>query len=209
LNTESSMSEYSGIVLPIVAEVTPAQEKSAGKIIATGKLGEIAKEAVSNVSALIKKYTGEDISNHDVHIQFIGTYDGVEGDSASISVATAVISALEEVPVDQTIAMTGSLSVRGLVLPVGGVTAKIEAAAESGIRKVLIPLANMRDVVLEERYIGKIEIVPVSNMTEVLQNALIGGIKKDSLLKKLAALVDRSDKPDKPPVLLNPLPLPR
>ncbi len=209
LNTESSMSEYSGIVLPIVAEVTPAQAKNAGKIIATGKLGEIAKEAVSNVSALIKKYTGEDISNHDVHVQFIGTYDGVEGDSASISVATAVISALEEVPVDQTVAMTGSLSVRGLVLPVGGVTAKIEAAAESGIRKVLIPLANMRDVVLEERYVGKIEIVPVSNMTEVLQNALIGGIKKDSLLKKLAALVERTDKPDKPPVFPNPLPLPR
>ena len=133
------MTELSGVVLPIVAEVTPAQIKNAGKIIATGKLGEIAKEAVENVSALIKKYTGEDIYNHDVHIQFIGTYEGVEGDSASISVATAVISALEEVPVDQTVAMTGSLSVRGQVLPVGGVTAKIEAAASPGIKRVLIP----------------------------------------------------------------------
>ncbi len=63
---------------------------------------------------------------------------------------------------DQTVAMTGSLSVRGQVLPVGGVTAKIEAAAESGIKRVLIPLANMNDVVLEERYIGKIEIIPVT-----------------------------------------------
>ena len=192
LNTESSMAEYSGVVLPIVAEVTPAQAKSAGKIIATGKLGEIAKEAVQNVSALIKKYTGEDISNHDVHVQFIGTYEGVEGDSASISVATAVISALEDVPIDQTVAMTGSLSVRGWVLPVGGVTAKIEAAIESGIKKVIIPASNMRDVVLEEKYIGKIIIIPVSNMSEVLENALIGGIKKDGLLKKLAALVDSS-----------------
>ncbi|HUL38889.1 MAG TPA: ATP-dependent protease LonB [Methanomassiliicoccales archaeon] len=192
LNTQSSMSEYSGVVLPIVAEVTPAQTKNAGKIIATGKLGEIAKEAVSNVSAIIKKYTGEDISNHDVHVQFVGTYEGVEGDSASISVATAVISALEEVPVDQTIAMTGSLSVRGMVLPVGGVTAKIEAAAESGIKKVIIPAANARDVVLEERYVGKIQIVTVSNMSDVLENALVGGIKKDSLLKKLALLVEGS-----------------
>jgi ATP-dependent Lon protease len=198
LNTQSSMSEYSGVVLPIVAEVTPAQTKSAGKIIATGKLGEIAKEAVSNVSAIIKKYTGEDISNHDVHVQFIGTYEGVEGDSASISVATAVISALEEVPVDQTIAMTGSLSVRGMVLPVGGVTAKIEAAAESGIKKVIIPAANLRDVVLEERYIGKIQIVPVNNMSEVLENALIGGLKKDSLLKKLASLVESATLPGTP-----------
>jgi len=192
LNTESSMSEYSGVVLPIVAEVTPAQAKSAGRIIATGKLGEIAKEAVQNVSAIIKKYTGEDISNHDVHVQFIGTYEGVEGDSASISVATAVISALEEVPVDQTVAMTGSLSVRGQVLPVGGVTAKIEAAAESGIKKVLIPAANMKDVVLEARYVGKIQIIPVVNMSDVLENALVGGIKKESLLKKLAALVETS-----------------
>jgi len=192
LNTESSMAEYSGVVLPIVAEVTPAQARNAGKIIATGKLGEIAKEAVQNVSALIKKYTGEDISNHDVHVQFIGTYEGVEGDSASISVATAVISALEDVPIDQTVAMTGSLSVRGWVLPVGGVTAKIEAAIESGIKKVIIPASNMRDVVLEDKYVGKIVIIPVSNMSEVLENALIGGIKKDGLLKKLAALVDSS-----------------
>ena len=192
LNSGSSMTELSGVVLPIVAEVTPAQIKNAGKIVATGKLGEIAKEAVENVSALIKKYTGEDISNHDVHIQFIGTYEGVEGDSASISIATAVISALEEVPVDQTVAMTGSLSVRGQVLPVGGVTAKIEAAAESGIKRVLIPRANMNDIVLEERYVGKIEIIPVTNMGEVLKYALVGGVKKEGLLKKLAELLEHS-----------------
>jgi len=199
MNSQSSMSELSGIVLPIVAEVTPAQTKNGGQIIATGKLGEIAKEAVQNVSAIIKKYTGEDISNHDVHVQFVGTYDGVEGDSASISVATAVISALEDVPVDQTVAMTGSLSVRGQVLPVGGVTAKIEAAAESGLKKVLIPRSNQYDVVLEERYIGKIEIVPVSNMGEVLTHALVSGSKKDGLLSKLAALVERGNSL-KPPV---------
>lgn len=202
MNSSSSMSELSGIVLPIVAEVTPAQTKNGGQIIATGKLGEIAKEAVQNVSAIIKKYTGEDISNHDVHVQFIGTYDGVEGDSASISIATAVISALEDAPVDQTVAMTGSLSVRGQVLPVGGVTAKIEAAAESGLKKVLIPKANQFDVVLEERYIGKIEIVPVTNMGEVLSHALINGSKKDGLLKKLAALVSGPLKPAAKPVIL-------
>src|SRR3989339_74584 len=146
LNSDSSMAEFSGIVTPIVAEVTPPHNREGGKIIATGKLGEIAKESVQNVSALIKKYTGEDISNHDIHVQFIGTYDGIEGDSASVAVATAVISAFEEVEVDQTVAMTGSLSVRGQVLPVGGVTAKIEAAAEMGLKKVLIPEQNMKDV---------------------------------------------------------------
>jgi len=188
LNADSSMAEYSGIVTPIVAEVTPAQNREGGKIIATGKLGEIAKESVQNVSALIKKYTGEDISNHDIHVQFIGTYDGVEGDSASIAVATAVISAFEEVEVDQTVAMTGSLSVRGQVLPVGGVTAKIEAAAEMGLKKVLIPEQNMKDVLLEDKYIGKIDVVPVRLLNDVLTHALVGA-RKDGLLKKLASLV--------------------
>lgn len=191
LGAESGIAEYSGLVLPIVAEVTPAQVKAGGKIIATGKLGEIAKEAVQNVSALIKKYTGEDISNHDVHIQFIGTYEGVEGDSASISVATAVISALEEVEVDQSVGMTGSLSIRGQVLPVGGVTAKIEAAAEVGLKKVLIPKANLRDVLLEEKYQGKIEIIPIETLNDVLKYALVG-TKKEGLLNKLKSLVPSS-----------------
>ena len=188
LNAESSMAEFSGIVTPIVAEVTPPQHREGGKIIATGKLGEIAKESVQNVSALIKKYTGEDISNHDIHVQFIGTYDGIEGDSASIAVATAVISALEEIEVDQTCAMTGSLSVRGQVLPVGGVTAKIEAAAEIGLKKVLIPEENLKDVLLDDKYIGKIEVIPVRTLNDVLTHALVGA-RKEGLLKKLAALV--------------------
>ncbi len=191
LNAESSMSEYSGIILPIVAEVTPAQSLDEGKIIATGRLGEIAKEAVQNVSALIKKYTGEDITKYDIHVQFVGAYDGVEGDSASISVATAVISALEDVEVDQTVAMTGSLSVRGQVLPVGGVTSKIEAAAEMGFKKVIIPKANKNDVLIEERYVNRIEVIPVETLKEVLDNALIGA-KKSSLIDKLTALMKPS-----------------
>lgn len=188
LNADSSMAEFSGIVTPIVAEVTPAHTREGGKIVATGKLGEIAKESVMNVSALIKKYTGQDITNHDIHVQFIGTYEGIEGDSASIAVATAVISAFEEIEVDQTCAMTGSLSVRGLVLPVGGVTAKIEAAAEMGLKKVLIPEQNLKDVLLEDKYIGKIEVVAVRTLNDVLTHALVGA-RKEGLLKKLANLV--------------------
>src|SRR5207249_4256847 len=178
-------------------EATPlVTAKHGGRIIATGRLGEIAKEAVENVAALIKKYTGEDISNHDIHVQFVGSREGTEGDSASISVATAVISALEEVPVNQTVAMTGSLSVRGQVLPVGGVTAKIEAAAELGLQRVVIPRANMKDVLLEDRYQGKIEIVPVDTLSEVLEEALVGP-KKSGLISKLVALVPKIT-PDKP-----------
>ncbi len=185
---QAGISEYSGIVLPIAAEVTPALSREEGKVVATGKLGSIAKEAVQNVSALVKKYTGEDISKYDVHIQFIGTQEGVEGDSASISVATAVISALEGIPIDQKTAMTGSLSVRGQVLPVGAVTAKIEAAAESGMKRVIIPRTNVKDVVLESRYEDTIEVIPVDNLGEVLDNALVGE-QKERLLDKLTSLL--------------------
>ncbi|MDH7596481.1 MAG: ATP-dependent protease LonB [Methanothrix sp.] len=173
----------SGIVLPIMAEVTPAQSKEEGRVIATGRLQEIAKEAVTNVSALIKKLQGEDITTKDVHIQFIGTYEGVEGDSASISIATAVVSALEGIPVKQSVAMTGSLSVRGDVLPVGGVTQKIEAAAQAGIKTVLIPRSNMGDVLVDESIRDKIEIIPVSNISEVFEYSLAG--QRSKLLEKL------------------------
>ena len=187
MSADPSLSEYSGLILPIVAEVTPAGSRSQGRVIATAKLGRIAREAVQNVSAILKKYMGEDISKKDIHIQFIGTYEGVEGDSASISVATAVISAMEKVPVSQEVAMTGSLSIRGTVLPVGGVTAKIEAAAKAGIKKVIIPEANLRDVLIEDEYKDKIEIVPAKTLTEVLEHALVGEEKK-RLIDRLAAI---------------------
>ena len=174
----------SGIVLPIMAEITPAQSKEEGKIIATGKLQEIAREAVTNVSVLIKKFLGEDITKKDVHIQFIGTYEGVEGDSASISIATAVISAMEGVPVKQTVAMTGSLSVRGDVMPVGGVTQKIEAAAQAGIKTVLIPKSNIGDVLIDDAFRDMIEIIPVSNISEVFEYAMMGG-QRNRLIEKL------------------------
>jgi Lon-like ATP-dependent protease len=74
---------------------------------------------------------------------------------------------------------------------VGGVTAKIEAASEAGIKRVLIPRSNMRDVVLDKQYVGKIEIIPVDTLGEVLEKALIGGPKKDTLLRKLSDLVER------------------
>ncbi|MGZ7048759.1 MAG: ATP-dependent protease LonB [Methanobacterium sp.] len=189
VNGLAIIGDRSGIILPIVAEAAPAQSKEEGRIIATGKLGEIAKEAVQNVSALIKKHTGTDISSYDIHIQFLQAYEGVEGDSASVSVATAVVSSLENIPVDQSVALTGSLSVRGDVLPVGGVTGKFEAAAESGIKKVLIPESNVNDVLIEERYKNKIEIIPVSTLSDVLEHALVGKGKK-GLLDKMQKITN-------------------
>ena len=192
MGANSGMAEMAGILMPIVAEVTPAQYKNHGRVIATGKLGDIAKEAVENVSALIKKYTGEDISKYDIHVQFVGAYEGVEGDSASVSIATAVISALENAEIDQTVALTGSLSVRGQVLPVGGGTAKIEAAAESGVTKVLIPSMNAQDVLLDSKYKDIIEVIPVSTLKEVLDNILTASPSKEGLLDNLTKFIPSS-----------------
>ncbi len=189
VNGLAIVGDRSGIILPIAAEAAPAQSSLEGKIIATGKLGEIAKEAVTNVSALIKKNTGTNIANHDIHIQFLQAYDGVEGDSASVSVAAAVVSALENIPIDQSVALTGSLSVRGDVLPVGGVTGKIEAAAEAGIKTVLIPKTNMEDVFIEDRYKKKVKIIPVETLSDVLEHVLIGKGKK-GLLQKMRKITD-------------------
>ena len=185
INGLAVIGDRSGIVSPIAAEAAPTQSKNGGQIIATGKLGEIAQESVQNVSALIKKYTNKDISQYDIHIQFIQTYDGVEGDSASVSIATAVISAIEEIPIDQTVALTGSLNVRGDVMPIGGATAKIEAAAEAGMKKVLIPKSNMKDVMIEKKYEDMIEIIPTETLSDVLENILISGSNKDRLIEKM------------------------
>jgi len=190
VNGLAVMGTDSGSVLPIMAEVTPAQGAS-GTVIATGMLKEIAQESIKNVSAILKNFTGRDVRNIDIHIQFIGTYGGVEGDSASISVATAVISAIEGIPVRQDVGMTGSLSVRGDVLPVGGVTFKIEAAAKAGIRTVLIPRSNINDVLIEERYKSLVTVIPVDTIDDVLKVALVPE-NTESFLTKLKKMATRS-----------------
>ena len=173
---------YSGIILPIEAEVTPGGKER--EIVATGKLGEIAKEAIKNVSAIIKKYFGQDIKTYDIYVQFLQTYEGVEGDSASIAVATAIISAFKKIPIKQDTAMTGSLSVRGEVLPIGGVTSKVEAAIEAGIKHIIVPKSNLRDIVITKENLQKIRIVPVETIEEVLKEALDWTGKHD-ILKKI------------------------
>ena len=166
----------SGIVLPIESELAPGGKRK--QIIATGKLGTIAKEAIHNVSAIILKNFGKDINEkYDVFVQFIQTYEGVEGDSASVSVATAIISALTNNPINQSFAMTGSLSVRGEVLPVGGVTNKIEAAISAGISDVIVPFSNKDDIVLDKSQIKKINIHYAKNIEDVLNLALKKKIK--------------------------------
>tara|TARA_B100000683_G_scaffold205402_1_gene199011 strand:+ start:322 stop:2376 length:2055 start_codon:yes stop_codon:yes gene_type:complete len=188
LGADTGLSDYSGVVLPVEAMVTPTQGRS-GQVIATGGLSDLAKESVTNISAVVKKLTGKDIRDYDLHVQFPGTHN-VDGDSASITMATAIISAFEGVPIDQNLAMTGSLTVRGEVLPIGGVSAKIEAAVKSGIKRVVIPRSNMNDVLIDEKFESKVEILAVDSLDEVLEHALVGKEEKVSLVERLAKVID-------------------
>ena len=103
LGADSGLSDFSGVVLPVEAMVTPSQGRS-GQVIATGGLSDLAKESVTNISAVVKKLTGKDIKDYDLHVQFPGTHN-VDGDSASITMATAIISAFEGVPIDQNLSL--------------------------------------------------------------------------------------------------------
>ncbi|MFV2014257.1 MAG: ATP-dependent protease LonB [Candidatus Heimdallarchaeota archaeon] len=169
VNGLSVIGNSAGSVMPIEAEITPSQR--GGKIIATGQLRVIARESVQNISALIKKYMAKDISDMDIHIQFVGTH-GVEGDSASITIATAIVSAIENAPIRQDTAMTGSLSVRGNVLPIGGATLKAEAAYKAGIKRIILPRQNYEDLHLDPKTREDMEIITVDTFADVLRNAL-------------------------------------
>jgi Lon-like ATP-dependent protease len=172
----------SGLILPIEAEVAPGGKEK--EIIATGKLGDIAKEAVKNVSAIVKRAFGQDIKEYDIYVQFLQTYEGVEGDSASIAVATAIISALKRIPVRQDTAMTGSLSVRGEVLPVGGVSAKVEAAIDAGLKRILVPKSNVKDIIVAPERLRRIEVIPVEHIGDVLRHGLAR--KGAALMRKVS-----------------------
>ncbi len=196
-----------GIVIPIVAEVTPASSRAEGKLIATGKLGKIAQEAVKNISAVIKRHMSRDIANYDLHVQFLQTYEGVEGDSASISIAVGVISAMEGIPVDQSYAMTGSLSVRGEVLPVGGISGKLEAAIDAGLTHIIIPRSNLNDIRVDKAKLKKIKVIPVGNIADVIEHALKKSKRRNEIISRLRKYItseSREREPliieDKPPV---------
>lgn len=185
VNGLAVIGEDAGLLLPIVASVSPSMSSSKGDIIVTGQLKKIARESVLNISAVIKKITGKSIDDLDIHVQFIGTYDGVEGDSASISMTVAIVSAYKNIPIIENLAMTGSLSVRGDVLPIGGVNYKIEAAIKSGMKKVIIPLSNNKDIILPERLRNNIEIITVKNIIDVFDVAFVNCKEKNDLINNI------------------------
>ncbi|NPA86335.1 MAG: ATP-dependent protease LonB [bacterium] len=166
-----------GTVLPIEVEVYGPVKGRRGSIAATGNLGKIAKEMIKNAEPVISRITGKDIKQYDITIQFLHgeSFGGVEGTSAGAAVVCAVISALLKIPVRQDTAVTGAISVRGEILPVGGINKKIEAAIEAGIKRIIIPEQNKDEVIFsrEELQQRGIEIIPASSIEDVLRCLLL------------------------------------
>ncbi|HCW50478.1 MAG TPA: ATP-dependent protease LonB [Clostridiales bacterium] len=130
----------------------------------------MAKGSVDNVITVLRRYLGVDPRDYDIHINFPGGVP-VDGPSAGVAVATAIYSALTGVPVDNKVAMTGELSIRGQVKPVGGIAAKIEAARWAGAERILIPKENWQEMMRKSQ--GGSYIIPVRNLGEVLRLALL------------------------------------
>ncbi|HHW48720.1 MAG TPA: ATP-dependent protease LonB [Clostridiaceae bacterium] len=122
-----------------------------------------ARASVENVLTVLRRFLDIDTREYDIHINFPGGIP-IDGPSAGIAIATAVYSAIENIPVSTCIAMTGEISIRGKVKPVGGVVAKVEAARLAGIKKVLIPAENWQELFND---MNDIEVIPVSDINQV------------------------------------------
>ncbi len=169
-----------GTLLELEAGALPVA-RGRGKMVITGVVEEeelggrgrtirrksMVRGSIENVLTVLRRNTDVDPGNYDIHINFPGGVP-IDGPSAGVAVATAVYSAIKNIPVDNFVAMTGELSIRGLVMPVGGVAAKVDAARQAGARKVLVPAENYQKMFCNK----DIEVIAVERLEEVLEMAL-------------------------------------
>lgn len=148
------------------------EEEIGSKDGRTIKRKSMAKGSVDNVLTVLKKYLDTDAASYDVHLNFPGGTP-VDGPSAGITIAVAIYSAIYNIPIDNKLAMTGEISIRGKVMPVGGVVAKVEAAMQAGAERVIIPKDNWQHTF---NNFG-IKVIPVDNINEVIEMALISDLQ--------------------------------
>ncbi|MDF9408293.1 MAG: Lon protease 2 [Pelotomaculum sp. PtaB.Bin013] len=171
-----------GVLLEVEANALPVAREQ-GKLTVTGLVEEeemggggktirrksMARSSVENVLTVLRRAMACDPRDYDIHVNLPGGAP-TDGPSAGVTIATAVYSAILGLPVDNTVAMTGEVSIRGLVKPVGGIVAKVEAARRAGARKVLIPAENYQELFSD--FTG-IEVIPVNRLEEVMRAALV------------------------------------
>ncbi|BDG10614.1 endopeptidase La [Anaeromyxobacter paludicola] len=176
LTTGLAWTELGGELLTIEATVLPGK----GKLMITGKLGEVMQESAQAAMSYVRsraRALGLDtrfIENMDIHVHVPEGAIPKDGPSAGITMASTLVSALCKIPVRKDVAMTGEITLRGRVLPIGGLKEKVLAAHRGGIKKILIPKENEKDVrEIPKRVRDALEIIPVEHMDEVLREALV------------------------------------
>ncbi len=194
--TGLAWTEVGGEILKIESAVMPGK----GKMQITGKLGDVMQESVKAAKSYIRSKSLDYgiippiFDKKDFHIHVPEGATPKDGPSAGIGMVTSIISAITEIPVDKNVAMTGEITLRGLVLPIGGLKEKLLAAHRAGIKKVLIPKENKKDLVeVPKTVLDSIEIIPVKNVEEVLKVALTKSLKRVEWVD-----VDQISKKDKP-----------
>ncbi len=173
--TGLAWTEVGGELLTIEAVTVPGK----GQIKWTGKLGDVMQESIQAAFAFVKARSPSYgvkpslFGRKDIHVHLPEGATPKDGPSAGVGMVTAIISTLTGIPVRRDVAMTGEVTLRGRVLPIGGLKEKLLAALRGGIKKVLIPAENEKDLVeIPESITGALEIVPVSHVDEVLAHAL-------------------------------------
>ena len=179
--TGLAWTEVGGEILKIESAVMPGK----GKMEITGKLGEVMQESIKAAKSYIRSKSLDYgiippiFEKKDFHIHVPEGATPKDGPSAGVGMVTSLISAITEIPVNKNVAMTGEITLRGIVLPIGGLKEKLLAAHRAGIKKVLIPEENKKDLAEVPEIIKKnVEIIPVKNVDEVLKVALIRPLKR-------------------------------
>ena len=179
--TGLAWTEVGGEILKIETVVMPGK----GKMEITGQLGSVMQESIKAAKSYIRSKSLEygiippTFDKKDFHVHVPEGATPKDGPSAGVSMVTSIVSAITEIPIDKNIAMTGEITLRGIVLPIGGLKEKLLAAHRAGIKKVLIPFENKKDIIeIPDVIKNNIEIVPVKNVDEVLKHALTKELKR-------------------------------
>jgi ATP-dependent Lon protease len=176
VSTGLAWTEVGGELLNIEAVKVPGK----GKVSATGKLGDVMKESIQAAEFFIKSRAQiygidlADLAKHDVHVHVPEGATPKDGPSAGVAMATSIISAITGIAIRRDVAMTGEITLRGRVLPIGGLKEKLLAAQRGGLKTVLIPKENEKDLAdIPDNVKGALEIVPVAMVDEALSAALV------------------------------------
>jgi len=174
--TGLAWTEVGGDLLTIEAVIIPGK----GKHVVTGQLGDVMKESVQAAMSVVRSRAAtlginatDFYENHDIHIHVPEGAVPKDGPSAGVGMCTAIVSVLTGIPVKAEVAMTGEITLRGEVLPIGGLKEKLLAAHRGGIKTVLIPEENERDLTeIPENITDNLKIIPVRWIDQVLEAAL-------------------------------------